>query len=142
MEFFGTEVADLNGDTFGDILMFGYSPRNAFKILWNDGFGNFSYENPVGIDDKVMMGISSEIIVAPNPFTDRTMISYNLDHESSVQINFYNSLGQLIETVTEIGKPKGNYTYEFDASELNRGLYFCALVINGKPEASLKMIVQ
>jgi hypothetical protein len=44
MEMFRTETADLNGDNFNDIIMYGYTPRNALKILWNDGFGGFSYD--------------------------------------------------------------------------------------------------
>lgn len=69
MEFFGTEVADLNGDSFIDIVMYGYSPRNAFKILWNDGSGYFSYENPVGMDDNVKVENLLKIFNRPKPIS-------------------------------------------------------------------------
>jgi hypothetical protein len=141
MEFFSTETADLNGDGFNDIIMYGYSPRNTFKILWNDGFGSFSYENPVGIQENYYQQNKINIEINPNPFTDRTRIYYDLFYESDIKINIYNNLGQIVETITEIGKPKGQHFNEFDASELENGIYFCTIISNGKPSGSVKMIV-
>jgi hypothetical protein len=79
--------------------------------------------------------------IAPNPFNGKTRINHTLDHDATVQIKIFNSLGQPVETITQTGKPKGNYSYEFDASELNRGIYFCTLLVNGIAAASVKMMV-
>jgi hypothetical protein len=81
------------------------------------------------------------INIAPNPFTDRTRIYYDVDSETNIKINIYNNLGQLVETITEIGKSMGQHFYEFDASGLEKGIYFCTIISNGKPSGSLKMIM-
>jgi hypothetical protein len=104
-----------------------------------------SWDNEQANDDNPLIkndiNDNGYFVIAPNPFTNKTKINYHLDNESTVQINIFNNLGQLVETVTEIGKPKGNYSYEFDASELNTGIYFCTLIVNGKTAASMKMML-
>ena len=76
----------------------------------------------------------------PNPFNPSTTISYQVpDHRqctaatSEVQrvtLVVYDILGRKVRTlVNGIQKP-GNYTIEFDASELNSGIYFYKLQSN------------
>ena len=40
------------------------------KYLWNDGFGGFSYENPVGIGESFKPDHKVKIDISPNPAKD------------------------------------------------------------------------
>ena len=77
----------------------------------------------------------------PNPFNGKTKIYYNLDFESDIQLNIYNSLGQLVKSINEANKPMGTYFIDFDATGFKAGIYFYSISINGTTLASKKMII-
>ncbi|MBN2173647.1 MAG: T9SS type A sorting domain-containing protein [Bacteroidales bacterium] len=77
----------------------------------------------------------------PNPFKGRTQIWYKLENESTVQVNVYNYTGQLITSINEGTKTKGNHYIDFDATGLQNGIYFYSISINGQTTDSKKMTV-
>lgn len=110
MQLFKTESTDLNGDNFNDIVIYGYYPINAFKILWNDGFGRFSYENPVSIEEKKNKANYLEINICPNPFSKHCSITINSSLTSLYKISIVNIFGRLVK--------------EFESTIINRDEIF------------------
>lgn len=77
----------------------------------------------------------------PNPFTESTIITYNIPEEvNSAKIIFTNSTGVIINTIV-IGE-KGSGQLEVYASDLSKGIYVYSLVCDGKVVSSKKMIKQ
>jgi hypothetical protein len=60
----------------------------------------------------------------PNPFNPNTIISYSLPLASNVKIIIYNSLGQTVKVLENGFKNAGNYSVNFNATELSSGTYF------------------
>jgi hypothetical protein len=60
----------------------------------------------------------------PNPFNPSTKINYSLPVEGFVTLDVYNSIGQKVATLVNETKTAGNYTVNFDASDLTSGIYF------------------
>jgi hypothetical protein len=142
MEFwFRTESADLNGDNFNDIIMYGYTPQNAFKILWNDGFGCFSYENPVGIGENINLTNKLKIEIKPNPFKNQTMFSFVLLSGSEVSISIYDQLGRKVMTYPNKYYAEGTHSIEFMNDKLSPGMYFLEITIDKKTTNSRKLII-
>ncbi|HPR57459.1 MAG TPA: T9SS type A sorting domain-containing protein, partial [Bacteroidales bacterium] len=77
----------------------------------------------------------------PNPFKGSTQIWYKLNAESVVEIKFYNYSGQLIKSINEGIKTKGNHYINFDATGLKNGIYFYSININGQTTDSKKMTI-
>jgi hypothetical protein len=77
----------------------------------------------------------------PNPFRGNTQIWYKLENESTVQLNVYNYTGQLISSINEGTKTKGNHYIDFNANGLKSGIYFYSISINGQTTDSKKMTV-
>lgn len=130
MELFGTETADLNGDYFNDIIMYGYTPRNSFKILWNDGFGGFSYENPVGVDEINKSSTKIRISASPNPFTTNILITIKSNINSDLKISITDLYGRLVREFNAV-KININDPIEiiwdgrgFSDQEIPKGIYF------------------
>ena len=63
----------------------------------------------------------------PNPFNPGTVISYSLPSASNVKLTVFNTLGQKIKTLVSGYKPAGNYSINFNASDLPNGIYFYQL---------------
>ncbi len=60
----------------------------------------------------------------PNPFNPVTNIRFNLASSSSVLLEVYDTTGRLISTLISETMHAGNHTVQFDASNLNSGVYF------------------
>lgn len=78
---------------------------------------------------------------SPNPFTGSTKISFHINAESDVQLTILSYTGQLIKTINMGLKTEGTHVLEFNATELNSGIYFYTLNINGIATDSKKMVI-
>ena len=59
----------------------------------------------------------------PNPFNPSTTIRFNLPEASIVKLTIFNILGQEIRTLVNEFRESGVNTINFDASDLNSGMY-------------------
>ena len=63
----------------------------------------------------------------PNPFNQKTFISYQLSADSDVRLDIYNIQGRLIETLINERQGVRYYTVKFDGTTLPSGIYFYRL---------------
>lgn len=77
----------------------------------------------------------------PNPFKGNTQIWYKLENESAVQLKVFNYTGQLVRSINEGYKTKGNHYIDFNASGLKNGIYFYSISINGQATDTKKMTI-
>jgi hypothetical protein len=59
----------------------------------------------------------------PNPFNPSTTIRFNLPEASVVKLTIFNILGQKIRTLVNELRESGVNSINFDASDLNSGIY-------------------
>ena len=60
----------------------------------------------------------------PNPFNPSTAISFSFPQQAHVQLQIFNLLGRLINTLVDEAKSSGTHTAARDASTRSSGLYF------------------
>ncbi|MGA7721806.1 MAG: T9SS type A sorting domain-containing protein [Ignavibacteriaceae bacterium] len=60
----------------------------------------------------------------PNPFNPTTTINYSLPEPGIVTIKLYDIVGREIKTLINEGKSTGNYSVQFNGSNLASGVYF------------------
>ncbi|MEX2603004.1 MAG: family 16 glycosylhydrolase [Gracilimonas sp.] len=68
----------------------------------------------------------------PNPFNPVTNISVEINEPKTIELNVYNSLGQLVNTLYSGRLSAGFYTYTFNAENLGSGIYYYQLETNGQ----------
>ena len=76
----------------------------------------------------------------PNPFNPNTQIKYSIKETGLVQLRVYDILGKEIATLVNENKEAGNYSIDFNASELPSGVYIYQLTTPGFTQAR-KMIL-
>jgi hypothetical protein len=76
----------------------------------------------------------------PNPFTSTTKIKYIITEPGLVSLKVYNGLGQEVTTLVNEKKPVGDYTIDWNAMGLIKGIYFGKLQ-NGNNTEVRKMIL-
>lgn len=77
-----------------------------------------------GVED--FSGVPTEFSLMqnyPNPFNPTTSIRFALPNESSVRLTVFNMLGQEVSTLIQGTMAAGFHKVEFDASNLNSGMY-------------------
>jgi len=108
--------------------------RDTLAILSNAGNSTAKISlygigrNPVGVeenDDIVTDFTLSQNF--PNPFNPTTKIKYSVPIQSHVKLVVYNSLGEVIRTLVDQTKEKGNYVVNFNGENLSSGIYFCRM---------------
>ncbi len=81
-----------------------------------------------------------EIIIYPNPFSDRAYLQFTLKKAVNVTLVITNITGREVKTVNKGIHPAGTCRITIDGSNLKRGIYFCK-VITGDTYSTVKMTV-
>ncbi|MBN2777694.1 MAG: T9SS type A sorting domain-containing protein [Bacteroidales bacterium] len=105
------------------------------------------------IDDVVVsqgVGIEEENIADnfkleqnyPNPFNPTTSISFFNSNIGKVELSIFNSNGELVSTLVNGNLEAGNHTIRFDASNLNSGVYFYKMSVDGVSKTKKMVLVK
>jgi len=139
------DTFDIRGDTLlltnvtTDCFDFSYTMR--LRITINDGllqrtnglfnFFDWSYSDSFYKDEVSGLNNinqSPEYFLLyqnfPNPFNPITNINYSVPIISQIRLFVYDVLGREIKTLVNEEKLSGNYTVQFDGSQLSSGVYF------------------
>ena len=80
--------------------------------------GAYEWQGEIGVED--LLSVSNLCISNyPNPFNASTTIRYNIPKNGDVRINIYNTKGQLVKTLIDEYKTKGNYQIVWNGKDGN-----------------------
>lgn len=75
----------------------------------------------------------------PNPFVKTTHIQYALPVAAKVNIKIVDLLGREVGTVFNGAQTAGTYRIEYNSASLNRGVYYCQMIITANGEEYRQM---
>lgn len=102
----------------------------TYRLKQVDLNGTFEYSNTVEVDIIAPKEFSLNQNF-PNPFNPSTMISFSLAVDSKVSLKVFDILGQEVMTIVNNSLIAGAHEYNFDASNLNTGVYFYRIEASG-----------
>ncbi len=112
------------------------------SIVWG-----FTTELAVGVKEEGEQPDKFELYQNyPNPFNPTTQIKFSIPKAgdspgiSKVKLIVYDALGRIVKTLLNRELAPGTYTVEFDAHDLNSGIYFYEINYAGK-RISKKMAI-
>ena len=73
------------------------------------------------------------LTIAPNPFSDRTTISYSVSCECRVRLQVTGPDGKAIAVLVDSRLSEGAYTYDWNTADIAAGVYTCTLLVDGQP---------
>lgn len=77
----------------------------------------------------------------PNPFNSSTIIPYTLIQKTFVTLKIYDVLGREIKTLVNELQYSGDYQVNFDANELENGMYFYQLQVGSNQSKNISMLL-
>jgi hypothetical protein len=100
-----------------------------------------AYETIIeGIWDHPLNNTGLRLTFNPNPFINHANLSYELDSKTYVEINLYNSSGELIQTLLSEQQEPGKLELQLNSGNLPAGIYFYRITTDSK-QATGKMIL-
>jgi len=144
--FVGTSVGlysttHLNGDStiwekeadnlIGSVIvsMIQVRQSDGFVAIATHGNGIYStYYNPsIGIDEINRADNNIHLNTYPNPCSGQINIDCDIEKTSVININIYNSSGQLVRNLIKNKAYRTGFTQSFDIGDLPEGLYYVVL---------------
>ncbi|NQU34588.1 MAG: T9SS type A sorting domain-containing protein [Bacteroidetes bacterium] len=122
------------------------SDNNGAHLAWANTINGeqdvyYTYITPwiVGVEDDF---VSNNLLFTnyPNPVVGKTTLRYELLESSKVVITVFDILGNASEIVVDEFQEFGTHNILFDASKLDRGIYFCKLTAGTQSE-TIKLTV-
>jgi hypothetical protein len=102
------------------------------KMTGTSAYGNSAYIDNINISNTNSIESfvnENSISIFPNPTNDVSTISFTLTESSSVTMEVYNTLGELVYSNGTETMNAGTQNVIFDGSELPNGIYFVNLTI-------------
>ncbi|HOV98712.1 MAG TPA: YCF48-related protein [Bacteroidota bacterium] len=116
-----------------------------YKVTSRDSSGNESEPLLLSFADVTLVDKNTPTTFElsqnhPNPFNPTTIIPFSIPNQAFVTLKVYNLQGKEVATLVSENLGPGNYTREFQASNLSSGIYFYRLEA-GNFSSSKKMII-
>ncbi|MBC7774610.1 MAG: thiol protease/hemagglutinin PrtT [Phycisphaerae bacterium] len=93
--------------------------------------------------EKLVVPEGNEIYIRPNPFTASTTIAYTLPAAQEVNIQIFNTVGNLVaQPVRQQAQEAGQHEYTFDAGNLTTGVYFLVMQTGGQKTTKRLVLTQ
>jgi plastocyanin len=117
------------------------SGNYSYRLKQIDFDGSFDYSNIVNA--SVSAPAKFELTQNyPNPFNPTTKINFSVPANGNVRLTVYNVLGQEITTLVNGFMKAGSHTVQFNAANLNSGLYFYKLESNNLAQVKKMMLLK
>jgi len=113
--------------------------KYRYRLKQIDFDGSFEYSTVISVE----LDLPTKFTLNqnyPNPFNPNTKISWQSPVGSWQTLKIYDVLGNEVATLVNEEKPAGNYSVEFNASQLASGIYFYRLTV-GSFVQTRKMIL-
>jgi len=129
-------LSDIGGDD-GNMDVGGLAFHTDFEgnirtwdVIPNTGHGTLTCcTEAVAVDDEAARKPQTFALNQnyPNPFNPETVISFSIPKTEEVSLVVYNLIGEEVARLIDESKHSGNYTVEWNASNVASGIYFYRL---------------
>lgn len=105
--------------TDGDITNNHGGPEDGWLVKLNSNHNRFSITSECSVINS-----TNNLNIFPNPFLNSTTITFSLSQTQNVSLNIYDVNGRLIKTLANNVFEEGEHSIEWNAKEVNAGIYF------------------
>jgi hypothetical protein len=106
-----------------------------WKLAYN-GTEIFAQGKDYGMQDEAQFSISytgideisgTDLTIYPNPVSNVAYVSFDLQGSETINLNVFNSLGEVVYSISNENYTEGNHTLEINTSQFMNGIYYVKL---------------
>ncbi|NQT24185.1 T9SS type A sorting domain-containing protein [candidate division KSB1 bacterium] len=100
---------------------------------------------PVGVDPVSLLNAPEGFALYPsypNPFNPVTTISYQLQRDSRILLEVFDTLGRRVKVLIDQDQSAGLHRMQFAGTQLASGSYFICLTVQGRTQIQKMMLVK
>ena len=121
---------------FLDSLSFTTQRKDMSRGRYTDGKDTwYAFQMPTPLASNIWTGIEKTrparvlnmLHIYPNPFSEHTTISFDLENSSPVQLWIYDFSGRELVTLVDHELPAGHHEVQWSATTRKPGMYICIL---------------
>ncbi|MCO5285453.1 MAG: T9SS type A sorting domain-containing protein [Chitinophagaceae bacterium] len=130
-----------NGQLHNQYSYYDYNPQagvNIYRLKVIGTTGDVSYSDMVKVNYAVSLNKVYQNV--PNPFTNFTVIRYDLGRKASVDISIFDVTGKKVALLQHGTQQPGNYQVRWEPGNLPSGTYYYRVDIDG--EVSTKSMLK
>lgn len=79
------------------------------------------------------MWAETDLRIIPNPVAANTQLRYTVATAGRVRLEVSDAMGRVIEVLEEGERTTGEFTHQWNTSNLAAGTYYCTLLVNDEP---------
>jgi hypothetical protein len=142
----GNAKGGSSNNNYSTTIVFGQNVIGISKNNYNNTY--FGLLAPIvfttGTDDFTRYSSSPFILYQnyPNPFKDKTMITFDLKKRSLVKLTVYDIFGQQIKQYYNQELSPGKYSNIFNANKISQGIYFYQIKIDNYLKTKSMLLVK
>jgi len=142
--YFIMESTGFKTDLLGNMLEYVPKSKNQFSIYRDTLLsllpGNL--KNKIGSESDDINTIPFILLQNfPNPFSDNTIIEFEINENAFVVINLFNVTGEIVKNLFTGEKMQGFNSIRLLSSDIAPGIYFYTIEINGAIMDTKKMVI-
>ena len=131
-----TTLAFVDGNNNGiQNNRYSYNNKNVSCAVYYYRLKQFDFDGTTNYSNVITVNLQSndlQLSAYPNPFGISTYITYTLAKKEKININLYNSAGELVETIANEIQQPGNYHQLLSSKALPNGTYYLSLFVGDK----------
>jgi len=134
--------ANTIGNTVCDMI--DVRESDGLVVVASHGHGIFSakLQTITSVNDINDKGLSLNLANYPNPFSDKTSISFSLKEAQNVKLKIYDGTGKQVKVLAEEKLYPGKHSFELQRAELSSGVYYCTLEAGSAIETKKLVILK
>ena len=128
-------------DGAGNVYVTGFS----LKSEANYDYATIKYSQPTGKKPAPLPVVVTKALTEtfqvsnyPNPVSVTTRIQYEIPFNGRVAIKLYDELGREVSTLVDEQKQAGYHFTQYNASALQKGIYYYKVVLAGKEKTEIR----
>ena len=114
----------------------------SYRLKQVDFDGSSTYSKTVQVTSNTIVNNFELKQNYPNPFNPNTQISFSIAKDGFVKLVVYNLLGQEVKTLVNRNLEAGSHIVNFDASDIQSGIYIYKLTSTGSTLTKKMMLVK
>ena len=133
--------AMVNGDLLKSSLEL-YAPLDGQAVVGNDALVNLAQSlgtvsevagyQYITATNEVQQPTRNPLKVYPNPFSESTNITFQLESRSEVKLSIYDMNGQVVNTIINESLPSGEYKIPWNKNHLVGKMFVCVLQVDSE----------